>query len=507
MTGADRRGKMPLFAAWGRRGGSGGTMHEIDADYLVVGAGASGMAFVDALLTGSAATVAVVDRRHRPGGHWVDAYPFVRLHQPSANYGVASKRLGEDRIDETGINAGFYERATAAEICDYYAQVMERDFVGSGRVTFLSLNDYVGNDGDGHRVRSRLTGAETTVRARKCVDATYVGSEIPSRHAPSYDVDAGARVIPPNDLVDLAEAPTGFTVIGAGKTAMDTCCWLLDNGVDPDRIRWVRPRDPWLFDRATLQPLALLGPSYLPMQVRWMEAAGAAQDAADFAHRLEDAGVFVRLDPRVEPATWRGATVSASEVEALRSIEHVVRDGYVTRVGSQSLHVGRAVLPSSPGEVHVDCTAAGVPPTGPRPVFDGDRIVLQQVTVGIAPWSGATIGAVEASREDDAEKNRLCPPIAFTGEASDMLRTVYVGMDGLIQRLNQPDLFEWNENCRLNPAAGAMSRLDEPDIATAFRAMGEAVGPAMRNLAERVAAAPAQRTAPSITVGVRERSF
>ena len=53
----------------------------LEADYLVVGAGASGMAFADALTQHSDARVALVDRRHGPGGHWLDAYPFVRLHQ------------------------------------------------------------------------------------------------------------------------------------------------------------------------------------------------------------------------------------------------------------------------------------------------------------------------------------------------------------------------------------------------------------------------------------------
>ena len=83
-------------------------MYELETDYLVVGAGASGMAFVDSLLTHSDAEVVLVDRRHRPGGHWLDAYPFVRLHQPSAYYGVNSRVLGTNRIDETGPNAGFY---------------------------------------------------------------------------------------------------------------------------------------------------------------------------------------------------------------------------------------------------------------------------------------------------------------------------------------------------------------------------------------------------------------
>lgn len=59
-------------------------MNTIETDYLVVGAGTAGMAFTDALLVQCSAEVVMVDARHAPGGHWHDAYPFVRLHQPSA---------------------------------------------------------------------------------------------------------------------------------------------------------------------------------------------------------------------------------------------------------------------------------------------------------------------------------------------------------------------------------------------------------------------------------------
>ena len=68
--------------------------HKVQADYLVVGAGAMGMAFADALIDHADARVAIVDRRHGSGGHWLDAYPFARLHQASAFYGVASTLLG-----------------------------------------------------------------------------------------------------------------------------------------------------------------------------------------------------------------------------------------------------------------------------------------------------------------------------------------------------------------------------------------------------------------------------
>ena len=74
----------------------------IETDYLVVGAGAAGMTVTDALLTHGDASVTLIDRRHAPGGHWRDAYPFVRLHQPSAFYGVDSVPLGKRRLSGLG---------------------------------------------------------------------------------------------------------------------------------------------------------------------------------------------------------------------------------------------------------------------------------------------------------------------------------------------------------------------------------------------------------------------
>jgi ribulose 1,5-bisphosphate synthetase/thiazole synthase len=69
----------------------------LEADHLVIGSGAMGMAFTEVLVTETDARVVLVDRHHQlPGGHWHDAYPFVRLPQPSAFYGVNSKKLGSN---------------------------------------------------------------------------------------------------------------------------------------------------------------------------------------------------------------------------------------------------------------------------------------------------------------------------------------------------------------------------------------------------------------------------
>ena len=85
-------------------------------DYLVVGAGAMGMSFADALIDHADVHVTLVDRRHAAGGHWQDAYPFVQLHQASLFYGVASTVLGRGTVQQAGPETGLHERARRAEI-------------------------------------------------------------------------------------------------------------------------------------------------------------------------------------------------------------------------------------------------------------------------------------------------------------------------------------------------------------------------------------------------------
>lgn len=458
-------------------------MRRIETDYLVVGGGASAMAFVDALLAASPEPeCVVVDRRHAPGGHWLDAYPFVRLHQPSANYGVSSRRLGNDRIDAIGPNAGFYERATGVEICDYFQRVLDEDLAPTGRVRFLGMTEHVGGEDGLHRLVSLASGEETEVRVRqRVVDATYVESSIPSRHRPSFGVDDGAGVVAPNELVHLGSAPSAFTVLGGGKTAMDTCGWLLDQGVDPERICWIRPSEPWLFNRAKTQPLDLVG-SYMQLQAAWIAASASATDALDFARRLEADDVFLRIDPSREATIFRGATISRAEIDALRSIRDV-RPGRVQHVGTTAIRTDAADLPNDPRRVVVDCTAAGLRPSPPRPIFDVGRITLQYVTLGYLCWSAALLGVVEAAPLTDAERGSLCPPVPFSGRISDVLHQANAALHGIANRGGVPEIAAWNDATRLNPAAGVGPRLHDDDVVDALERIGAHVGRAFGNLA------------------------
>ncbi|MGH3370556.1 MAG: NAD(P)-binding protein, partial [Nocardioidaceae bacterium] len=209
----------------------------IEADYLVVGAGASGMAFADSLTEHADVRVALVDRRHSVGGHWLEAYPFVRLHQASAFYGVASTLLGSGQLQQHGPEKGLQERASQPAICDYYGRVLER-MVESGRVAFFPNSEYV----DGRGVVSHVSGERFEVPERcRIVDARYLAPCIPAEKPPPFDVAEDARVVPVNALARLEQAPSQYVVAGSGKTATDACIWLLARGVDPDAICWVRP--------------------------------------------------------------------------------------------------------------------------------------------------------------------------------------------------------------------------------------------------------------------------
>ncbi|KQP13227.1 NAD(P)-binding protein [Pseudorhodoferax sp. Leaf267] len=136
----------------------------IETDYLVIGAGAAGLAFADALLAETAdAHITIVDRHGKPGGHWNDAYSFVTLHQPSAFYGVNSLALGSGHKDTIGLNRGLYELASGAEVSGYFDRVMQQRLLPSGRVRYHPLCNALGAGG----FESLLSGARTQVHVRR----------------------------------------------------------------------------------------------------------------------------------------------------------------------------------------------------------------------------------------------------------------------------------------------------------------------------------------------------
>jgi hypothetical protein len=417
----------------------------LDVDHLVVGAGAMGMAFADALVDHADVRVALVDRRHSAGGHWLDAYPFVRLHQASSFYGVASTLLGDGRVQQSGPEAGLHERASVSEVCAYYGRLLARWRV-SGQVELLDSCEYVGD----RQIVSRVSGQRFEAPERcRVVDARYLSPDIPARTPPPFEVAAGARVVPVNDLVTLADAPSQYVLMGSGKTATDACVWLLDHGVDPDAICWVRPRDPWMLARAVVQPDPAV---FLGMVADTMEAAAAANSLPDLFLRLEDAGVMLRIDRSVIPTMAKTPTLATWELERLRTVEHVVRRGHARLVEPGRLHFDDGSVGVAADAVVVHCAASGLKYPPSIPIWGRSAITLQPVRAGFPCFGAALAGYVEATRDDDDEKNRLCPPTPFPSTLAEWADMNVRGARAAASFGAEPDIAAWASTVALNPA-------------------------------------------------------
>jgi hypothetical protein len=463
-------------------------------DYLVVGAGASGLAFTDALVAETEADVTVIDRRPATGGHWLDAYPFVRLHTPSAYYGVNSLPLGEDRIDDAGENAGFYERATGEEVREHFGEAVA-PLTRPGRVRILTEHEHVGREADGERIRDLATGAlhQIAVR-RKVVDARYLEASVPATHTPSFEISPAARVVPVNDLPVAAASMSSYTLLGSGKTAVDACTWLLDNDVAPDRIRWIRPREAWFLDRAAFQPLEQVGGIIEGISLD-AEAAAQATDIDDLFQRLEASGRVSRIDPARPARMYRGTMLSARELRAVRQVEDVVRLGRVRRIEADRIVLAQGQVETGPDVLHVDCTALGLRDAPATPIFQPGQIVLQQVRQNSPCFNAALIGFVEAHWDDDVDKNRLCPPNPYAGRIEDWPRLMSLTWATEYRWLREPELSAWVAQSRLNLLRALPDHAAKPPVQTALQRFLTHVGPAIERLRQLDADVPAQRPA------------
>jgi hypothetical protein len=434
----------------------------VDTDYLVVGAGAAGLAFVDALVAEANVEVTIVDRQSAPGGHWLHAYPFVRLHTPSAYYGVNSLALGADRIDEGGENAGYYERATGSEVSEYFAEAAAR-LVQTGRVRFLARHEHLDGASDGGQVRDLSTGElHDVVVRRKVVDARYLEASIPATHALPFEVAPGVRLVPVNELPSSGSA-SSYAVLGSGKTAADACIWLMENDVEPDRIRWIRPRDAWFYDRSHFQPLQQVGAIMEGISLD-AEAGAQAENLDDLFQRLEASGRLVRIDPSSQATMYRGTMLSARELEALRQITDVVRLGRVRRIEADRIVLERGETETSADVLHVDCTALGLNNAPATPIFQPGRIVIQQIRHLSPSFNAALIGFVEAHRDDDADKNRLCPPNPYASSIEDWPRMMSRTWRTEARWLNEPDVATWVAKSRLNLLRALPDHASEPSV-------------------------------------------
>ena len=212
-------------------------------DYLVIGAGAASMAFIDTLLTELPdVSITVVDRHASPGGHWNDAYGFVKLHQPSLVYGVASDQLEGNwlKLLATG-TLPWAHRASKAQLLAYYQATMDR-WVQSGRVTYFpeSTYDFDSSSENAHVFKDATSDTTYNIMVREKLINGVVGEcQVPSTTKPNFEVQDGITLFTPNQIFDLKSntswlpfrksenAKKNYVILGAGKTVRSLDCAFL----------------------------------------------------------------------------------------------------------------------------------------------------------------------------------------------------------------------------------------------------------------------------------------
>jgi hypothetical protein len=272
-------------------------------------------------------------------------------------------------------------------------------------------------------------------------------------------------------------------VLGSGKTAADACTWLLENDVQPDRIRWIRPRDAWFYDRRHFQPLEQVGAVMEGLSLD-AEAGAQAADIEELFERLEASGRLVRIDPAWPATMYRGTMLSDRELEALRQIEDVVRLGRVRRIEADRIVLEHGETETGPDVLHVDCTALGLHHAPAMPIFQPGRIVLQQVRLLSPCFNAALIGFIEAHRDDDADKNRLCPPNPYPSSTRDWPRQMRCTWIATERWLGEPDVSEWVTQSRLNLLRTLPDHVGEPNVQTAVKRYLTQLGTATERLAQ-----------------------
>jgi hypothetical protein len=385
-----------------------------------------------------------------------------------------------------GLNAGMYSLSSGAELLAYFDQLMQQRFLPSGRVLFLPMSQVVGE----YEVESLLTGARQAVTVRrKVVDGTHSRMQVPSSTPPRYAVAPGVSCVPLNDLVKLSRPQAGYVVVGAGKTGMDACLWLLEQGVDPDLIQWVMPRDSWVQDRANVQSGDEFFMNTFGNLAGQLESVVAAENVQDLLLRLEAVGELMRIDPDVMPTVYHGAILSKPELAQLRRILRIVRLGHVKSIDGRQIHLDQGSIPLPPDTLVVDCSATGIPSVESVPVWSGDRITPQWLRSFGTVFSASLIAHIEATMGDDAEKNALCTPIVPPTLATDWLRMLEVSMKNQQRWSRHPQLQQWLAESRLNSMFHSAGRIQayETEKVALMQRYRQAIKPAVARLSELTA--------------------
>ena len=176
----------------------------------------------------------------------------------------------------------------------------------------------------------------------------------------------------------------------------------------------------------------------------------AATSPEDLFLRLEKCLQIARLDDKLWPTMFRCATVSLLELEQIKKIKTIVRQGRVVRIGADEVTMENGTYRPIPDTLYIDCSADALAKLEPVPVFRGKQITLQSVRYCQQVFSAAFIGHVAATYDDEKLKNKLCRVIPHPDEAIDYLIVTLQSHRNGLAWAAQPKTAAWLAQARLD---------------------------------------------------------
>jgi hypothetical protein len=161
---------------------------------------------------------------------------------------------------------------------------------------------------------------------------------------------------------------------------------------------------------------------------------------------------MLRIDPAVTPTMAKAPTLGLWELELLRSIENVVRRGHLVSVARGRLDFADGSVCVADDAVVVNCAADGLKNPPRLPVWRPESITLQPVRAGFPCFGAALTGYVEATRDDDTDKNRLCAPSSYGNSLVQWAAMNVLGVRNAAAFGSEPDIRDFADRVALNPS-------------------------------------------------------
>ena len=162
---------------------------------------------------------------------------------------------------------------------------------------------------------------------------------------------------------------------------------------------------------------------------------------------------MLRIDRSLTPTMAKAPTLGEWELELLRSVDDVVRHGHLARGGARSAALHRRLHGARRRRRRGRALRGRRAQNPPLvPVWQPGLITLQPIRAGFPCFGAAVTGYVEATRDDDDEKNRLCPPSRFGDSLAQWAQMNVRGTRASMAFGAEPDIADWAATVALNPA-------------------------------------------------------